>query len=204
MQTLCYRYIGLYQYYNFGYANTLCVHYPLFFFIIFFTLLPKLIMLAPKSIAEKEHVSIASATLILCMLQLIRIAHPKCTTQRSESPNANKIALKNTLVKNFLSQHIFCFLNIIAIQTYVIASTPFIWCMLHVIRIAHPNVTKQCSESQKAYTITLSKIFILMQIFMLTYPNIKVKNETADTCNIMSAIILKNITPQTPTDDTDR
>ena len=43
-----------------------------------------------------------------------------------------------------------------------------------------------------------------MQIFMLTYPNIKVKNETADTCNIMSAIILKNITPHTPTDDTDR
>ena len=164
-------------------------------------------MLAPKSIAAKEHVSIASATFILCMLQLIRIAHPKCTTQRSESPNANKIALKNTFVKNFLSRHIFCFLNIIAIQTYyVIASTctPFILCMLHVIRIAHPNVTKQRSESQKAYTITLSKIFILMQIFMLTYPNIKVKNETADICNIMSPIILKNITPQTPTDDADR
>ena len=146
-----------------------------------------------------------SWTLALCMLQLIRIAHPTCTTQRSESPNANTIALKNTFVKNFLSQHIFCFLNIIAIQTYyVIASTPFILCMLHVIRIAHPNVTKQCSESQKAYTITLSKIFILMKNVMLTYPNIKVKNETADTCNIMSAIILKNITPQTPTDDTDR
>ena len=101
---------------------------------------------------------------------------PSFLVQRSESPNANKIALTNTFVKNFLSQHIFCFLNIIAIQTYyVIASTPFIWCMLHVIRIAHPNVTKQCSESQKAYTITLSNIFILMQIFMLTYPNIKVK-----------------------------
>ena len=77
----------------------------------------------------------------------------------------------------------------------MIASTPFILCMLHVIRIAHPNVTKQRSESQ---------IFILMQIFMLTYPNIKVKNETADICNIMSAIIPKNITPQTPTDDADR
>ena len=46
--------------------------------------------------------------------------------------------------------------------------------------------------------------FLLMQSFMLTHPNIKVKNETADTCNIMSTIILKNITPQTPTDDTDR
>ena len=205
MQMLCYQYIGLYQYYHFGYANTLCVHYPLFFFLIFFTFLPKLMMLAQKSIAAKEHVSITSATFILCMLQLIRIAHQKCTTQCSESPYATILALMNTFVKNFLLQHVFCFLNIATQTYYVIASTPFILCMLHVIRIAHPNVSIQHSESQKAYTITLSKIFILMQIFMLTHPpNIKVKNETADTCNIMSAIILKNITPQTPTDDTDR
>ena len=205
MQTLCYRYIGLYQYYNFGYANTLCAHYPLFFFLIFFTLLPKLMMLAHKSIAAKEHVSIASATFILCMLQLIRIAHQQCTTQCSESPYATIIALMNTLVKNFLLQHVFCFLNIATHTYYVIASTPFILCMLHVIRIAHPNGSIQHSESQKAYTITLSKIFILMQIFMLTHPpNIKVKNETADTCNIMSTIILKTLHPQTPTNGTDR
>ena len=112
MQTLCYRYIGLYQYYHFGYANTLCAHYPLFFFLIFFTLLPKLMMLAQKSIAAKEHISIASATFILCMLQLIRIAHQKCTTQCSESPYATIIALMNTFVKNFRLQHVFCFLNI--------------------------------------------------------------------------------------------
>ena len=198
MQTLCYRYIGLYQYYHFGYANTLCAHYPLFFFLIFFTLLPKLMMLAQKSIAAKEHVSIASATFILCMLQLIRIAHQKCTTQCSESPYA-------TFVKNFLLQHVFCFQNIATQTYYVIASTPFILCMLHVIRIAHLNGSIQHSESQKAYTITLSKIFILMQIFMLTHPpNIKVKNETADTCNIMSTIILKTLHPQTPTNGTDR
>ena len=104
MQTLCYRYIGLYQYYNFGYANTLSAHYPLLFFIIFFTLLPKLMMLAQKSIAAKEHVSITSATFILCMLQPIRIPHPKCTTQRSESPYAYI-----TFVMNFLLQQVFLF-----------------------------------------------------------------------------------------------
>ena len=124
MQTLCYRYIGLYQYYNFGYANTLCVHYPLFFFIIFFTLLPKLIMLAPTSIAAKEYVSIASATFILCMLQLIRIAHPKCTTQRSESPNANKIALKNTkefsFTTHFLFSEYYCYTDILCDCKYTI------------------------------------------------------------------------------------
>ena len=148
-------------------------------------------MLAQKSIAVKEHVSIASAPFILCMLQLIRIAHQKCATQCSESPYATIIALMNTFVKNFLLQHVFCVLNIATQTYYVIASTPFILCMLHVIRIAHPNCSIQHSESQKAYTITLSKIFILMQIFMLTHPpNIKVKNETADTCNIMSTIIL--------------
>ena len=135
-------------------------------------------MLAQKSIAAKEHVYIASATVMVCrpMLQLIRIAHPKCTTQRSESPYANVIALMNIFVNNyFLLQHVFFFLNI-ATKTYsVIASTPFIVCMLHVIRIAHPNVTIQHSEPQIAYPITLSKTFIQMQIVMLTHPNINVK-----------------------------
>ena len=184
MQTLCYRYIGLYQYYHFGYANTLCAHYPLFFFLIFFTLLPKLMMLAQKSIAAKEHVSIASATFNLCMLQLIRIAHQKYTTQSSESPYATiiVIALMNTFVKNFLFYNtFFCFLNIATQTYYVIASTPFILCMLHVIIFAHPNGSIQHSESQKAYKITLSKIYILMQIFMLTHPphiNVKMRQLT--------------------------
>ena len=191
MQTLCYRYIGLYQYYNFGYANTLSAHYPLLFFIIFFTLLPKLMMLAQKSIAAKEHVSITSATFILCMLQPIRIPHPKCTTQRSESPYAYI-----TFVMNFLSQQVFCFRNIAAQTYYMIASTPLILCMLHVITIAHPHFTIQRSESQNAYTVASPNTFIRMQRFMLTHLNINVKNKTADICNIMSTIILKNITPR--------
>ena len=92
----------------------------LFFFLIFFTLLPKLMMLAQNSIAAKEHVSIASATFILCMLQLIRIAHQQCTTQCSESPYATIIALMNTFVNNFLLQHVFCFLNIATSYTDII------------------------------------------------------------------------------------
>ena len=199
MQTLCYRYIGLYQYYTFGYANTLSAHYPLLFFIIFFTVLPKVMTFAQKSIAAKEHVSTASATFILCMLQPIRIPHPKCTTQRSESPYACI-----TFVINFLSQHVFCFLNIAAQTYYMIASTRLLLCMLHVIRIAHPHFTIQRSESQNAYTIASPNTFIRMQRFMLTHLNINVKNETAGICNIMSTIILKNITPQTHTDGNDR
>ena len=86
----------------------------------------------------------------------------------------------------------------------MIASTPLILCMLHVIRMAHPHFTIQRSESQNAYTIASPNTFIRMQRFMSTHLNINVKNETADICNIMSTIILKNITPQTHTDGNDR
>ena len=86
----------------------------------------------------------------------------------------------------------------------MIASVPFTLCMLRVIIIAYANFTIQCSESQNAYKTALTNIFIRIHKSMLIHPNITDENETADTCNIMSTIILKNITPQTPTDDNDR
>ena len=142
------------------------------------------------------------AIFILCMLQLIIVAQPNFTTQRSESPHAYTIVLTNTSVIIFLLQHVLCFLNIVA-QTHVIASVSFTLCMLRVIRIAYANCMIQCSEPQNAYTTALTNIFIRIHKRMSIHPNITDANKTADTCNIVSTIILKNITPQTPTDDND-
>ena len=148
------------------------------------------------NIATQTNNVIASSICILCMLQPIRIAQSNFTTQSSELPLAYLIVLTNTSVIIFLLQYVFCFLNIVA-QTYVIASFPFTLCILYVIRIVYANLTIQCSESENAYDIALTNIFIRIGIhrFMLIHPNITNENEIADTCNIMSTIILKNITP---------
>ena len=64
------------------------------------------------NIAAQTYYVIASAIFILCMLQLIRIAQPNFTTQRSESPHAYIIVLTNTSVIIFLLLHVFCCVNI--------------------------------------------------------------------------------------------
>ena len=148
------------------------------------------------NIATQTYNVIASSICILCMLQPIIIVQPNFTTQSSELPLAYILVLTNTSVITFLLQYVFCFLNIVA-QTYVIASVPFTLCVLRVIRIVYANLTIQCSESQNTYDIALTNIFIRIGLhrFTLIHPNITDENEIADTCNIMSTIILKNITP---------
>ena len=81
-------------------------------------------------------------------------------------------------------------------RDYVIASVPFTLCMLRVIIIVYANFTIQCSESQNAYKTALTNIFIRIHKSMLIHPNITDENETADTCNIMSTIILKTLHPR--------
>ena len=55
-----------------------------------------------------------------------------------------------------MSVSIFVFLILLHRHNYVIASFPFTFVLLYVIRIVYANLTIQCSESENAYDIATS------------------------------------------------